>query len=101
MLIETKVCKQTQFNETKMIANEEATKRNSKACSTEQSVKTKTKVNKRKHTMPDKLKERAVQASIRPYERRETKCGNQMLLVNISPRNVTGRYFNLRVSKNV
>ena len=43
MLIETKVCKQTQFNETKMIANEQATKRNSKACSTEQSVKNQNK----------------------------------------------------------
>ena len=56
-VIETKVCKQTQFNgKTKPIANENATKWNSKACSTEQNAKTKTKVNKSKHTRSDNLK---------------------------------------------
>ena len=48
---------QTQFNaEAKTIANEDAMKWNSKAFCTEQKVKTKSKVNKSKHTRPDKLK---------------------------------------------
>ena len=38
------------------MAKENAMKRNSKACSTEQDVKTKTKVNKSKHARRDKLK---------------------------------------------
>ena len=55
--ISTKVCKQTQFNaETKTIAYENATKQNSKACSSEENAKNKTKVNKIKHARPDKLK---------------------------------------------
>ena len=40
----------------KTSANEEATKRKSRACSTEQKAKTKTKINKSKHTRPDNLK---------------------------------------------
>ena len=89
--IETKVCKQTQFNETKTIANEEATKRNSRACSTERNVKAKTKVNKKKHTLPDKIKDRTAQSSTRPYERMETQVREPN--VNgyyFSPKNVTG-----------
>ena len=43
-VIYTTVCKQTQFNEeTKTIANEDARKRNSKACCAEQNAKTKIK----------------------------------------------------------
>ena len=41
--------------EMKTIANEYAVKRNTKAWSTEQNVKTKTKVSKSKHTRRDKL----------------------------------------------
>ena len=57
-VIETKVCKQTQFNgKTKPIANENAKKQNPKACSTEQNAETKTKVNKSKGLRrPEQLK---------------------------------------------
>ena len=52
----TKTCKQAQCNtEMKTSANEYAVKRNTKACSTEQNVKTKTKVSKSKHIRRDKL----------------------------------------------
>ena len=52
----TKTCKQAQCNtEMKTSANEYAVKRNTKACSTEQNVKTKTKVSKSKYTRRDKL----------------------------------------------
>ena len=52
----TKTCKQAQCNtEMKTIANEYAVKRNTKAWSTKQNVKTKTKVSKSKHTRRDKL----------------------------------------------
>ena len=56
----------TQFNaEAKTMAKENAMKGSPKACSIEQNAKS-------KHTRPDKFKNRAAQASIRPYKRVET-----------------------------
>ena len=55
------------------MAKENAMKWNSKACSIEQKVKTKTKVSKSKDTKPISLKDRAAQAFIWPYEQIETK----------------------------
>ena len=55
------------------MAKENAMKRNSKTCSIEQKVKTRTKVNKTKHTRPISLEDRAAQASTRSYQRIETQ----------------------------
>ena len=57
----------TQFNaEAKTMAKENAMKGSPKAYSIEQNAKS-------KHTRPDKFKNRAAQASIRPYKRVETQ----------------------------
>ena len=82
--IKIKVCKQTQLNETKTIANEEATKRNSRACS----LKPKQKQTKANTQGLISLKDRAAQASTRPYERMEAQVGEPNVTSYISPKNL-------------
>ena len=87
-VIYPKVYKQTQFNaKTKTIVNENATKRNPKACSTEQNAETKTKVNKSKRTRPEKLK-RQGSLSLHPavLANEDPGAGTKMLLAIVNPR---------------
>ena len=70
----------------KTIANEDATKRNSRACSTEQSTKTKTKVNKGNTQGLIILKDRSAQASTRPYDQMETQVREPNVTGYFSPK---------------